>query len=85
MSPEKAVEILEKGEENKIAAIKIGVRSLSIKALKKQIPQKPKNVGCDGYGNNFFGECPSCGLEVNDRSNYCPKCGQAINWEARYG
>ena len=50
----------------------------AIKALDKQIPQKPLEE-TKFYGN---GKCPSCGAVFMDKStNYCGNCGQALDWE----
>lgn len=61
--------------------------SISIEALKKQLPEKPTLEG-DGYdpeGNIILDEwlCPHCNTryEVDyDRYFYCPNCGQKIKW-----
>lgn len=61
--------------------------SISIEALKKQLPEKPTLEG-DGYapeGTFVYDtwECPNCGecYEVDyDDYDYCPKCGQKIDW-----
>ena len=61
--------------------------SISIKALKKQLPEKPtlEGDGCDPEGNIILDEwlCPHCNTryEVDyDRYFYCPNCGQKIRW-----
>lgn len=58
-----------------------------IRALKKQIPQKPDLEG-DGYDDNGeliydTGYCPNCRhlFEVDyDSPDYCPVCGQKLDW-----
>ena len=61
---------------------------MAIKALKKQIPKKPKE-----YEDKFYA-CPICGnvlmhkwkkynTELMDKSNglpYCLSCGQKLDW-----
>lgn len=54
---------------------------VAIKALEKQIPQKPINPD-DDYGTF---ECPNCGgtIYASDAlkdHKYCLLCGQAIDW-----
>ena len=50
-------------------------------AIKKQKPQKPKNIGSlGGEGIYFYGECPSCNNGVNYEMNYCSCCGQHLDW-----
>lgn len=60
---------------------------VAVKALEKQMPNKPKYEG-DGYDENSeliydTWLCPNCEheYEVNyDDYDYCPNCGQAIDW-----
>ena len=60
------------GEESHTAMM------MAIKALQKQIPQKPTI-------ENGFVKCPACKLYIRfpimDRYNNCPECGQALKWE----
>ncbi len=52
---------------------------ISIEALKKRIPMKPKDVSSQK-------RCPVCGrrLPIKENSNsmawFCGRCGQAIDW-----
>ncbi len=49
----------------------------AIKALEKQIQQKPVE---DGYCN-VPRVCPMCGEDVSKtKPNYCPCCGQKLDW-----
>jgi len=58
-----------------------GVIYLSIKALGKQVPQRPSYIDEDA---NYF-ECPVCGGAIYSSDSlsthkYCLECGQAIDW-----
>lgn len=46
---------------------------LVIKAVSKQIPEKPKNR----EGTTYF-YCPCC--DSNNIYKYCGDCGQALDW-----
>lgn len=46
---------------------------LMIKAIDKQIPQKP-------FGKSPFNECPCCGKTVHKEMKHCNECGQALDW-----
>lgn len=47
----------------------------AIKALKKQIPKKPKRDITEAA------PCPVCGFSVIEKiENFCPHCGQALDW-----
>ena len=54
--------------------------SMAIEALKKQIPEKPRETRCALM-------CSSCGHKITEKGCkklnrlYCKKCGQAIDWE----
>ena len=50
---------------------------LAIKALEKQIPQKPENMKTKHF---TFWKCPNCGSEWILKYNYCDKCGQRLDW-----
>lgn len=59
----------------------------AIKALEKQLPEKPilEGDGYDEFGDIVLDEwlCPNCNTryEVDyDRYFYCPNCGQKIKW-----
>lgn len=62
---------------------------IAIKALEKQIPQKPEYIA-DGYSDGELvydmAKCPNCGNDdyEYDYGNwgkpFCPECGQALNW-----
>lgn len=52
-------------------------------ALKKQIPQKPKDIRRHDYKKGFkLGDCPVCGRTVDSNEHYCFNCGQRLDWEA---
>ena len=63
---------------------------LAFKALKKQVPMKPKlilnDLGIFGKCVGYVSSC--CGLALRIRHDgdtkpidfYCPECGQAIDW-----
>lgn len=62
------------------------VRKEAIKALEKQIPEKPGNVFqlTDFCANRyaFKGNCPKCNkIGLYSWTKYCPECGQALDWE----
>lgn len=71
MDKRKAIEILEAGEERKIAARYVRIKNMSIAALKKQIREKPIAVN----------ECPECRTRMMIHNNFCPWCGQALDWQ----
>ena len=48
-----------------------------VKALKKQIPQKARNVFHDTYGL-ARGMCPVCVNSTSEISLYCNMCGQRV-------
>lgn len=56
---------------------------IAIKALKKQIAEKP-DVYSDGYADGYEvweEHCPNCYYDFDgDNPSYCPRCGQKINW-----
>lgn len=61
---------------------------LAIKAIDKQIPQKPSVSYHEGELVNYH--CARCGeaqgLKVNKRwQRYCPHCGQALDWSDNDG
>lgn len=52
-------------------------------ALKKQIPQKPKDLRSPQDVHFFaMGDCPVCGRTVDSNEQYCFNCGQRLYWEA---
>lgn len=68
---------------------------IAVDAMKKQMPQKPKEKS-DKYNNNlWYLYCPSCenwigiwnnrvkhgDMRNTSNSHICPYCGQAIEWE----
>ena len=63
-------------------------KKVSIKALEKQIPRKPKNIKFDTWekGINCLESwtCPSCNIEHDLLIMYCYCCGQAIDWSDKY-
>nr|DAI50807.1 MAG TPA: PROTEIN/RNA Complex, archaeal, ribosomal, 50S, protein.0A [Caudoviricetes sp.] len=51
-------------------------------ALKKQIPQKPKDLRLPRYAHFFaMGDCPVCGRTVDSNEHYCFNCGQRLDCE----
>ena len=88
MNAEKAVKILKANDERRIASIYESIKNLAIKALEKQIPQKPNFQG-DGYADGVlvydYAECPVCECDFEEESRdwgckFCPDCGQALDW-----
>lgn len=52
-------------------------------ALKKQIPQKPKDLRSPQDVHFFaIGDCPVCDRTVDSNEHYCFNCGQRLDWEA---
>lgn len=61
-------------------------RKVAVKAMKKQIPMKPKDTKIirdfSGRYYSIRGTCPICGEENLYKSNYyCDKCGQRLDWK----
>lgn len=52
-------------------------------ALKKQIPQKPKDIRSHNFKGFALGDCPVCDRTVDSNENYCFNCGQRLDWEAK--
>lgn len=54
--------------------------NMAVKALEKQIPEKPANKSLEFDGE--YGYCPCCNRILADHSNFrrCPDCGQALDW-----
>lgn len=98
MTPQEAIQFL----KETIAGCHIlrdrqlkAVCEVSINALEKQIPKKPKTLNYGlliEYGWKY--ECPNCGCAVGNNKNlafaygeylnpyedYCCSCGQALDW-----
>ena len=58
------------------------LKNVTIDALEKQIPKKPKNYHGDDYPKWV---CPRCDKDayyshVPWTIQFCPECGQAIDW-----
>ena len=52
---------------------------MSIQALEKQIPKKPK----DRYKTRYIWDsayCPICNCGITARWRYCQCCGQKLDW-----
>lgn len=68
-------------EIDKVAQCKIDLDLMCMKAIKKQIPEKPIAKPYM-YGEEFF--CPSCNKFIcfthNKHPKYCDECGQALDW-----
>ena len=55
---------------------------LAIKALEKQVPEKPIILGGAFWNAAKSGECPVCKAQLNSKTYiYCRNCGQAIDWD----
>ena len=79
MTESKAVELLKNNEERRTAGTYIVVKHLSIIALEKQIPKKPK----DRYRTRYIWDsayCPVCNCGITARWGYCQCCGQKLDW-----
>ena len=50
---------------------------MAIKALEKQIPEKPKLDNDNGIYETEY--CPNCNRKLFPNEHHC-KCGQALNW-----
>ena len=81
MKPEEAISILKSwritGDKSHEAV------DMSIDALEKQIPKKPKYKAEDRFVKNHFTVypyCPVCEKEVVAGDMHCVQCGQAIDW-----
>lgn len=67
---------------------RIRYAELAIEALKRCLPMKPVDIYtetmlCPGQGNDelaLYGECPSCGFEVQGGMKACFECGQSLDW-----
>lgn len=58
-------------------------QEMAISALKKQIPQKPKEKHYEEPGEAPIIKrvCPcGCKIQPMQSSNYCRICGQALDW-----
>lgn len=53
---------------------------MAIKALEKQIPQKPKLDNNNGIYETEH--CPNCNRKLFPNEHHC-KCGQALDWSDR--
>ena len=79
-----------KAEETSSLNHHINALDLAIKAVKKQIPEKPHptKVAVDRLeiGNVRWGKgtivyrCPACETYMSRVHDYCYKCGQKIDW-----
>ena len=53
----------------------------AVKAVEKQIPQKPQNATYF-YGGKY--SCQGCSkalcFDFDEQKEYCPECGQALDW-----
>ena len=50
---------------------------MAVKALEKQIPEKPKLDNDNGIYETEH--CPNCNRKLFPNEHHC-KCGQALNW-----
>lgn len=85
MTNERAAEILDPQRAERFDNIEIvnDACRLAVKALKKQIPQTPRDccsVWIDDDKNNIYNICPECQNQIPAvcRIEYCPHCGQRI-------
>ena len=90
MKPEEALKELSYDDTAYGGKCTYKVRQRAIKALKKQIPKKPKNIKTifDFSGRYYTtkGDCPCCGRENLYRTDiYCNKCGQKLDWGEENG
>ena len=55
---------------------------MSIQALEKQIPKKPKKIKAEGYRYTDTYRCPLCGENFSGTgiADYCYHCGQKLDW-----
>ena len=51
-----------------------------VKALKKQIPEKPGSTPLVSNMNHWY-RCPDCNMWTLKYSQYCDECGQLLDWE----
>lgn len=82
MTAKEALEIITnaiQSNENMTAEQDVAL-AIAQKALEKQVPKKPLNITAEHDGD--YGECPCCGMPVNDFSEMkrCGSCGQALDW-----
>ena len=75
MTESHAINFLKNNEERNPASRYIRVKQLSISALEKQIPKKPKTD--DRYVMYI---CQCCNDFVKVSHNYCQNCGQKLDW-----
>ena len=83
MTYKEAIEILQEEHDYcQEMSYVIEALEMAIKALEKEIPEKPLHMH-----KNYY--CPICKEDgwmlwddaiPNDMDNYCGKCGQAIDW-----
>lgn len=82
MNEQEAIDILTEGIEiMKLTALK-PVYMVAIKALEKQIPQKPLPEERENLRYIFSYRCPQCkkAFSGKDVANYCYHCGQKLDW-----
>ncbi|HCL03789.1 MAG TPA: hypothetical protein DHW61_15520 [Lachnoclostridium phytofermentans] len=58
------------------------INTISIHAMRKQIPVKPKVMQRKSENEKLWWYCGSCGASriTGSRSNYCSYCGQRVDW-----
>jgi hypothetical protein len=57
---------------------------IAVRAMRKQIPQRPNYIAEDRYIKNHFIQipiCPICHREIVSGYMHCIDCGQRISWE----
>ena len=71
------MQITDKNSEHKFAEDDYKANEMSIQALEKQMPKKPKERDCIGFDTLV---CPKCKMALYLYEPYCDNCGQKIDW-----
>lgn len=69
-----AIEILKNNEERRLAITYIRLKDMAIEALKKQLPQKARDISGDGIERYVC----ECGNLMHRKQAYCEECGQRL-------
>lgn len=80
MTLERAMEILDPNHREHYENIEVVEEAcrIGMKAIEKQIPKKPINVG----GGKYVVVCPNCKNTIL-YSQYCHDCGQTLDFEEK--
>ena len=86
MTPEYAIKFIQdhnKAHQKKepFAVYITEALNMSIEALEKQIPKKPKIILKGTTDWNTISSCPVCGTNQVSGFKYCRECGQRIEGE----